>query len=171
MIPKAWLLPARAVVLAWIVFSLALLVASMPYFYQSRRHLAPSTLSASEFYGWTPEQLNSVAADLGLNPDLAAGALFAANLMCLATFLASGTLLFWRRSDTWMGLLVAFSLYATAPGFSGLLLIETQIPAWASRLVSLTAVLAWPTFFLVMLFLFPTGRFAPRFMRYFAVVP
>jgi hypothetical protein len=171
MIPKAWLLPARAVVLAWIVFNLALLVASMPYFYQSRRHLAPSTLSASVFYGWTTEQLNSVAAGLGLNPDLAAGALFAASLVCLATFLAIGTLLFWRRSDTWMGLLVAFSLYATAPGFSGLLLIQTQIPTWASRLYALTAGLVWPTFFLVMFYLFPTGRFAPRFMRYLAAVP
>ena len=171
MIPKAWQLPARAAVLAWMLFNLAMLVASLPYFYQTRRHLEPSSLSASVFYGWTTGQLNSVALGLGLNPDLAAGALFASSLLCLAIFLAIGGLVFWRRSDTWMGLLVAFSLYATGPGFSGLLLIQAAIPAWAIGPFSFAAGLIWPTFFLVMLYLFPTGRFAPRFMRYLTALP
>jgi hypothetical protein len=170
-ISQRWLLPARAVVLAWMVLSLAELMGSLPAFYQSRRHLAPSALSASVFYGWTPEQLHAVAAQLRINPDLAAGALFAASLLCLAAFLGVGGLLFWRRSDTWMGLLAAYSLFATGPGFSGLLLSQTQIPPWASSLYNLTAVFTWPTFFLVMLYLFPTGHFAPRATRYLALVP
>jgi hypothetical protein len=170
-IPKRWLGSARAVVLAWFVFSLIWLIWSLPFLYESRRHLAPSTLSGSAFYGWTPQQLNSVAAELGINPDLAAGALLAASLVCLASFLGMACLLFWRRSDTWMGLLAAFTLFAAGPGFSGLLLNETQIPLWARTLYTLSAALIWPTLFVVMLYLFPSGQFVPRFTRYLAVVP
>ena len=70
-----------------------------------------------------------------------------------------------------MGLLAAYSLIATGPGFSSLALTQTQIPEWAKSLYSLNAVFNFPTLFVILLYLFPTGQFVPRFTRYLAPLP
>ncbi len=171
MIPGRWLAPVRTLVLAWILVTLVILVWSLPSFYESRRHLEGSALSGSAFSGWTTEQLKTAAAEMGLKPDLAAGTLFVANIVCLISFWVVGGLLFWRRSNTWMGLLAAYSFIATGPGFSNLPLTQTQIPEWAKSLYSLNAIFSFPTLFVILLYLFPTGQFVPRFTRYLAVAP
>ncbi len=96
--------------------------------------------------------------------------MLSASLICLMFYWSIGGLLFWRMSGTWTGLLVAYILFATGPGFSNLLLTESQSPAWLHQIYSLMALFTWPTFF-VMLYLFPNGKFVPRFTRYLSVLP
>jgi hypothetical protein len=105
-----------------------------------------------------------------IQPEIITGTMLASSLVCLVFFLGIGSLLFWRKSDTWIGLLGAFVLWAIGPGFSNLLLTEAQIPSWTITLYSLSALFIWPTFF-VILYLFPTGKFVPQFTRILAVVP
>jgi len=79
-------------------------------------------------------------------------------------------LLFWRKSNTWEGLLIAYILFATGPGFSNLYLTQAQGPGWLNRFTLLLATITWPTFF-VLLYLFPNGKFVPRFTRYLVILP
>ncbi len=79
-------------------------------------------------------------------------------------------LLIWRRSDTWVGLLAAFILFMTGPGFSGLLLTQSLAPPWINQINDFLADIVWPTFF-IFIYLFPNGKFVPPFTRYLAVLP
>ena len=165
-----WLRLARVLVLAWILLTVLFLSLALLEKYQSRHTLKPGIDSGFAFYGWTAEQLQMAAAELGLQPEMVTGTMFASSLATLACFLGIGGLLFWRKSDTWVGLLGAYTLISTGPGFSALLLTQTQIPPWAKDLYSFSAMFIWPTLF-ISLYLFPSGKFVPRFSRYLAVGP
>jgi len=83
---------------------------------------------------------------------------------------AVGALIFWRRSDDWMALLVSAFLVSFGPvsvdTTSAEALISSQ-PAWLLpvRGVDIVGNVCVVLFFL----LFPSGRFAPRWMRWLAV--
>lgn len=79
-------------------------------------------------------------------------------------------LLLWRRSDTWIGLLSAFVLSGVGVGFSYFIFEAKSLPVWAQPIYTLNAVLIWPTFFII-LYLFPDGRFVPRWTRFLAPAP
>jgi hypothetical protein len=80
-------------------------------------------------------------------------------LICLGV----GVLLFWRKSDDWMVLLVATMLVAHVGGDPTALALST--PAW---LVSSIWFVASVTLGLVFT-LFPDGRFVPRWMRWLMI--
>jgi hypothetical protein len=82
----------------------------------------------------------------------------------MAVFVATGLLIFWRRSDDWAAMLFALTL-VTGTGISmrAASALEHAAPAlwFPSRSVGLLA-----TFLsLVVLFVFPDGRFVPRWTR------
>ena len=165
-----WLAIVRILFFIWILYSVVSISLSLPTYYQSFRALEPGDVSGEPFFSWTTQQIQSVLVDLEILPALIAGVSFSASVICLLCFWMVGGLLLWRRSDTWAGLLAAFILFATGPGFSSLLLSQSSNIPWASIIGELTALLAWPTFF-VFLYLFPNGKFVPRFTRYLAVLP
>jgi hypothetical protein len=165
------LLPiARLATLAWFLMSFHFILIAVWEKWQARHTLIPGSESGNPFYGWTEPQLQTLMAKIEIQPEIVTGTMLVASLVCLVFFLGIGGLLFWRKSDTWIGLLGAFVLWGIGPGFSNLLLTEAQIPSWATTLYSLAALFIWPTFF-VILYLFPTGIFVPRFTRFLAVVP
>ena len=164
--PSVWLAIARFLVLAFILYSIVSLGLSLQAKYQSLSSLEPGEVIGSPFYGWTTPQLQQVVAELGFRPEVLAVIALSASLICLACFWGVGGLLIWRKSDTWLGLLAGFILFATGRGFSNLLPSQSE----AAPLSALAATLIWPTFFL-MLYLFPNGKFVPRFTRYLAVAP
>ena len=88
---------------------------------------------------------------------------------CVALgFLAAAALLFWRKSDEWFPLLVAFLLVTF--GIDGpitITLVEAN-PAW-SPLIGLLDTVGWGLlgFFLA---LFPDGRFVPRWTLWYCIV-
>ena len=161
---------ARLATLAWFLMSLFFSLIAISGKWQARYILTPGSDSGFAFYGSTKPQLQTVMARLEIQPEIVTGTMLASSVASLVCFFGIGGLLYWRKSDTWIGLLGAFVLWATGPGFSNLLLTQAQIPSWAITFYSLSAVFIWPTFF-VILYLFPTGKFVPKFTRFLFVVP
>jgi hypothetical protein len=168
--PSIWHTIVRVLVLGWMLVSVISLLIDLPARYESLRSLEPVKVSGYAFYGWDKGQIETVVAQLGLRPEILALVRFTASLICLACFWGVAGLLFWRRSDTWVGLLAAFILFAVGPGFSGLQLSQSRLLPWENSLYQLGASLIFPTFFMF-LYLFPNGKFIPRFTRYLAVLP
>jgi len=165
-----WLAIARWATFLWLTASLFIMVFSLPAKYQSLQEFSPASNTQSAFAGWTSEQVQAGIAGFGLPSSVIAGALFSASLICLLCFWGVAYLIFWQKSGTWTGLLASFLLLSTGPGFSGLLLSQSQIPEWARSFYSISAVVTWPTFF-VMFYLFPNGSVFPRFARYLVSLP
>jgi hypothetical protein len=161
---------ARLATLAWFFMSLLFSLIAISGKWQARHILTPGNDSGFAFYGWTEPQLQTMMARLEIQPETVTGTMLAFSVVSLVFFFGIGGLLFWRKSDAWIGLLGTFVLWATGPGFSNLLLTQAQIPNWAITLYSLSAVFTWPTFFII-LYLFPTGKFVPEFTRLLFVVP
>ena len=162
---------ARILILAWMAINILFLSISLPGKYQRLYYLDPENLTGPAFSGWTAQQIQTVRNELGLSPEVVAVTMFLASLICLLCFWAIGGLLFWRKSETWFGLLAALILFMTGPGFSGLFFAnQSSAPVWLNQLNTFLAVFVWPTFF-VFLYLFPNGVFVPRFARYLAALP
>ncbi len=102
----------------------------------------------------------------GLTPEL--GNLLsqlASSLAMLLGFVLIAALIAWRRSDDWMALLVSFALIAWGPYvLNGTNLALSTRPGWqlVSQVLLASATLAFTSLF----YLFPDGRFVPRWSRY-----
>ncbi len=71
----------------------------------------------------------------------------------------------WRRSDNWMALLVAFWFLTLVPPFAG----HTAALRWPWLMVPVrTMELLSVVCMVLFLFIFPSGRFVPQFMRWIA---
>ncbi len=149
----------------WIVLALVLLVifvANLPAFFQYAR-----TICTLPDVGNCPtEQLTpayvQVLDQLHLSVAVAQGFLAAFCVAVSVVYWLLGLLIFWRKSQEWIGLLV--SLLLVLFGATGLL--GYNLPAQTPPLFQLLAqviayVLTWPAM-LVFFFTFPTGRFTPR---------
>ena len=161
---------ARILMLAWMIINIVYLFVSLPAYYQRRQSLEPVNLVGFAFNGWTTQQIQDAIQAQGLQPETVVVAMFTASLISMMCFWIIAGLLFWRKSDTWVGLLAAFILFMTGPGFSGMLLTQSLAPPWIARLNSFLAGIVWSTFFMF-LYLFPNGKFVPPFTRYLAVLP
>jgi hypothetical protein len=90
-------------------------------------------------------------------------------LILIAAFVATGLLIFWRRSDDWAAML--FALMLMTCGVVAIRMewaLERAVP-WLElpvRLVWLLAMFLW----LIVLFVFPDGRFVPRWTRVLGIV-
>jgi len=113
--------PGAYLMLAWMILNSVYLAVSLPSYYQRRQSLEPGNLTRTAFNGWTTQQIQAAMLELDLQPEIVVAAMFSASLICLGCFWIVAGLLFWRKSDTWVGLLAAFILFMTGPGFSGML--------------------------------------------------
>lgn len=105
---------------------------------------------------------------LGLSPQLYAGLLMAGEVAHV-TWPLLGAFIFLRRSGEWIGLLVSMVLIAAATnGLSDSVnVLAAQTPQFALLYDSLSAIGA--TLLILLLFLFPDGRFVPGWTRYLAI--
>jgi hypothetical protein len=158
----SWLRVAQG---AWIVLALVLLiifVANLPAFFQYAR-----TVCTLPDAGNCPtEQLTpayvQVLDQLHLPVATAEGFLAVLCVMVSVLYWLVGLLIFWRKSQEWIGLLVSLLLIMFgATGFLGFNL-PAQTPPFPQLLAQvITYGLMWPAM-LVFFFTFPTGRFTPR---------
>ena len=94
----------------------------------------------------------------------------AINLLFALVYFAVAALIFWRKSDDWMALLAAFSLVAFGASFTSIpWTLATVHPVWwLPTTLASENVLGFPSL-IVFFFLFPTGRFVPRWTSWVAV--
>lgn len=117
----------------------------------------------------TPESVRDLGA-MGLSAGFFAGFLTSVELLFAVTSFAIGGLIFWRRSDDRMALFLAFALVTL--GGAAL----TQSPETLSnepvvlRLVIPFVSFLGNTSLVLFFYLFPDGRFVPRWTRVLAVV-
>jgi hypothetical protein len=121
-----WLPVLRLAALVLIIFNVISLAISMPAEFTQLHGIQPGEVVGSAFYGWTRDQIRSASDGLGLRLDMLSDIQLSADLIGLLLFWTVAGLLFWRKSATTTGLLAAYLLFFTGPGFSGLLMTEIQ---------------------------------------------
>lgn len=143
---------ARLAAVALSVLCLALLLASLPSRAATLAHPTDPAVRA----GLT---------QLGLSPLAHAVYNLALELVCALGFFAMAALILWRSPASWMAALVALLLAAFGAGLTGTsyALISDQ-PIWRVPPGAVQA-LGWGLL-LVFAYLFPDGRFVPRWSRW-----
>jgi hypothetical protein len=165
-LPRPWLLVAQLVLLAISVLALVIYIVGTPvYFAQlipSSHHClvdCPTSANIRDLHA------------LGISITTYAAYLVAINLLFALTYFVVAALIFWRKSDDLMALLASFSLVALGASFPGIPSALAAVhPAWQVpvTLVGNEDVLAFPSI-IVFFFLFPNGRFVPRWTIWMAV--
>jgi signal transduction histidine kinase len=155
-----WLLVARVGWIALVAFSLSVSVASLPLYMAQLR-----TVSGNGVYiPWQLLPANAQALQhLGISLDVYAACATVLSLSLALIWLAVGGVLFWRKSDDWMALLVALALVLEGTGFTRALLDPSGLTLRCLSLLSNAATL-------LVFSLFPNGRFAPRWMGWLVLV-
>lgn len=165
-VPRRWLPIVRIVWVVLVLLYLAMFAAGVgPYFQELSTicsgEACTGTLLASEEVAL----LNSV----GLTQEHYAGFLTALDVAYVILSTALATLIIWRRSDNWMGILVSLTLVAFATSFlseADLAFVRLN-PGFAllnELLTSISIIL-----FMSLFCLFPDGRFVPRSARWLVI--
>jgi len=159
-----WLIFARICWLVLAVPAVPIFVTGLPPYFAN---LQAACNSYSCNYGQLRLQSTQLLQNLGIS--LGAYALFALVLTVAITmvwFIVAGVI-FWRKSDDWIALLVSLALilFASTGGLSSGLVWSG--PTWnaLATIYFLSGVIA----LLLVFLLFPDGRFAPRWMVLLAV--
>ncbi|CAA9446628.1 hypothetical protein AVDCRST_MAG82-3392 [uncultured Rubrobacteraceae bacterium] len=162
-----WLLVARVVWLAVTVVSLGLFALSLQPGYALLR-------TVCEHRPCGPEQLSPEGArtieQLGLSLDLYAAYNVALVLVFALAFCGLAVVIFWRRSNDFIALYTSLTLVVTGiflPEWTAELLLPIY-PALYPALAFLTSLTFCSLF--ILFYIFPDGRFVPRWTRWTAVV-
>src|SRR5215212_6321704 len=170
---ERWLLPARV---AWVVLAitvLAIILFSIP---SSFEHYSSVCTAASEVcsservvHQATPEGVRALG-ETGLSLRSYALLNVVVDKVFQLVWFAVGALIFFRRSEDRMALLVSLFLVSFGPvaviPTAAYTLISSQ-PAW--WLPALSVEIVGEVCSVLFFFLFPGGRFAPRWTRWLAV--
>ena len=158
-IPQRWLALARG---AWIVLALVLVnfMANIPAYYQSSRTFCilpnPGDCPTGQL---TPGNVQALD-QLHLSVSAVAGFLATLTLVVSVLYWVVGLLIFWRKSQEWMGLFFSLPLVILGAidiyGFPA-----AQAPQIVQLLTNITSIVLGPALF-AFGFTFPTGRFTPR---------
>jgi hypothetical protein len=156
-----WLNVARAL---WVLMSAAALLAFIASQIIAWGEPLPSCATPDTFCGpWQVSQEDvAVAQQLGLPDQFMRLAYFAPLILARVSFVVVGLLIFWRKSDDWVALLLSLMLMLWL--VEGVQNLGVWMPAVNVLYTIDTAV------FYVLPFIFPTGRFVPRWTRWFVVL-
>jgi signal transduction histidine kinase len=162
-----WLVLARVVWVAVAVLAVGLFAAGVPARYAELRAVCADgeECAIGRLY---PEDVQTLG-DLGFSLGSYAAYTLTLEVGFVMVFFASAAVIFWRKSDEWVALLVALFLMTfggTLPGVVAAL--PAAHPDWwlPVRFVELLGSVSLFLFF----YLFPDGRFVPRWTRWLAVV-
>jgi protein kinase-like protein len=159
-----WLIAIRILWIAVAVAGISLYVASIPYRYDA---LNPDCQARA----CSPEDLLQVSEiqRVGLPGTFVAWYFIVVDTLGTVVYVVTGALIFWRRSDDRVALFVAFMLLATGlitgPEISYLVASNPMLQA--ALIVLLVMGFG---FLIVFAFIFPDGRFVPRWTRWLAPV-
>jgi hypothetical protein len=164
-----WLVLARIVWVAVVVFTLSIFLLSLPAYF-AQLQIVCAAVTCVYAYG----QLTPGTAQALQNLALSTGG-YAVSILALAIASASvsfgvAALIFWRRSDDWMAMFVSLFLVIIGVNFSvqaqAILVTNGQMAWYWSHTVLIG--LGWVSLSLLF-YLFPDGRFVPHWTRLLAV--
>ena len=160
-----WIRLAR---ILWLILALVyfgIFIAAFPFGYAENQSICDGDDCIA--YQLTMAEVRALR-ELGISHQLYAGYVTGAEAFIL-TWTALGVFIFLRRSDEWIGLLVSMALIAIGIyGFStNVNLLTNQTPALAPLFNTLSAISGAPM--VLLFFVFPDGRFVPRWTRYVAI--
>jgi hypothetical protein len=148
-----WLLAARAAWIAVATLTLGLVTAGFAVGLDRPELIHPQSAQAALAQAGVPGQVTVVVA----------------LIIPMAAFAGTGLLIFWRRSDDWAAMLFALML-VTGVGFAMRAVWALEQAAPALRLPARFVWLLVTVLDLIVLFVFPDGRFVPRWTRLLGVV-
>ena len=151
------LLLARLIWMALVALNLVSFITDIPNYFTAFQQVCVRTCAFS------PRQADALAA---IGVSMPTYAMMVVTLACavVLTALIMALLLFWRRSDDWMALIVSFSLLALPAGNLSTLAAPDNPPVGSlavSLIILLLSLPAYAAYYGTFL-LFPSGRFAPR---------
>jgi hypothetical protein len=161
-----WLLTAR---LAWIITVVLVLVvyaAALPVAFARFDTVCPAGTECGHYWYLTTKDATALRG-LGLSVGFYAAYSIGVEIFYGLVFWVIGALIFWSKSDNWVALLVSLTLVT----FGAINLIDlpskTTLP-WGV----MDAVLIFFGFlsFVISFYLFPDGRFVPRWTRWLVIV-
>ena len=160
---------ARVVWVAVVVFSLSIFLLSLPAYFAQLQTVCVSDTCVYAYGQLTPGTAYALQ-NLGISIGAYAASTLA--LITVSTLVSFGVaaLIFWRRSDDWMAMLVSLFLVTFGVNFSAqaqAILATNGQTAWYWSLNMLIG-LGYVSLCLL-LYLFPDGRFVPRWTRPLAV--
>ena len=102
---EPWLTTARVIWILLTGLSFAVTLPGLAGYYSSL-----TTSSLPDFLGaeWTPALVNNALIALHLTPALLTGYVVSLDLLRVLIFLSIGGLIFWRKSDQWLGLFASY---------------------------------------------------------------
>jgi signal transduction histidine kinase len=157
------LLPIATIIWSIVaLLALGLVIVGQLASYRQILVLSPSALPD----GWTAEAMQASLAALGVPASLYAIYKVALNSLLVLAYFAVAATIIWRRPATWIAVFVAFFLVLFPTNW--VTEANTLPSAWSAPLRVVDA-LAW-TSFLLFFFLFPDGRFVPRWTLRVAIV-
>jgi hypothetical protein len=154
-----WLVFARVVWIAVVVLILTVFVASIPAFNALLQNACTTAACDALIPPYSMKQYQAA----GISITFVLIYSYALTVFALLAFLAIGAVIFWLKSQEFMAFYTSFALVTFAMTFnSGSLL--GLVPAWwlPIHIISFLGSVAFGTF----LYLFPNGRFVPRWMRW-----
>jgi peptidoglycan/LPS O-acetylase OafA/YrhL len=160
------LLAAR---LAWItatVLVVGVYAAAVPVAFATYRDVCESGATCGPYWYLTSKDAMALRG-MGLSVGFYAAYSIAVEVFYGLVFWVIGALIFWRKSDNWVALLVSFMLVT----FGAMNLIELPSETSPSSGVP-GAILVFFGFisFVVAIYLFPDGRFVPRWTRWLVII-
>ena len=157
-----WLVLARMLWIAMVVLILALLVATIPAFSDDLHHACATAACHTLIPPYTAQQYRAA----GLSVNFALLDTYVLAIFVSLTFLTIGAVIFWLKSHDFMALSSSFALVTFAVTFNSGTLVAL-VPAWWLP-IQIIAFLG-SVFFGTFLYLFPNGRFVPRWTRWLVV--
>jgi hypothetical protein len=161
---EPWLLVVRCTWLLLAASLLANVVSGIPAYYAEQTTICRTNLAQCAFNGQpTPDTLQALH-QVGVPLVVYAGISTSFQVAVVLVFLAVGALIFWRKSDTWLGFLTSLFLLVGAGIANN---IPTVLVTSGPLLLPYTLILILLAFVTVtgsalFLLTFPTGQFAPR---------
>ena len=160
------LLAARVLWMAVALLVVGLYVAALPYDFQELQRVCSGDDCTVDVQLTGPDAL--ALEDMGLSIGFYAGFFLSIEILILVVFAVMAGVIFWRRSDDWMALFISLALLLQGLTLPAIMeQVEEQVPALALVIdfvghLGLAAIA-------VLFFVFPDGRFVPRWTRFFAI--
>ncbi|MBO0793822.1 MAG: hypothetical protein J2P36_23120, partial [Ktedonobacteraceae bacterium] len=160
-----WLLFARVIWTLVLVLAVSLFIIGIPFSFADA-HLICTPADCGDNSRLTLDQVRELQ-HLGLSLDFYAALAVGLSIFLEVVYVAVGAAIFWRRSDDRMALLGSLALVTFGAAFRGF----NPEPSLSPWLLALSLVMAFFGNCAIGLFfyLFPTGLFTPRWVRWLAL--